>query len=374
MSDGGGESGGQYDHNKAKKKSGAEDFAQAVCKAAVAQVCENSGFQSFQQSALSVLSDVAARYICELGKTASFYANLTGRTESNVFDVILGLEDLGSAQGFLGASDVNRSMAGSGVVRDIDQFVSESEEIPFACSIPSFPVTKDRKPTPSFAQVGGTPPGGHIPEWLPAFPDRHISSSSPSQSERELGTRVNKFETGKEHRKVETSFLSMQQKLACNGSELPASVDPGDARKAKQAADSNPFLAAPLRFGEKDVSPVVLPPKLLDETVIRCSTVEENHVGDHVSVLATFAPAIEAMKSTLCKSEEGQRKVLLSTRPKFKFGIVKMPSSKLVNLKNESFDQTTSWFGDNNEKDYKKRRVEQIMKESVENPQELAQL
>lgn len=48
-------------------------------------------------------------------------------------------------------------------------------------------------------------------------------------------------------------FLNFQQQLACNGSEVQMVVDPGDAVKAKQATDNNPFLVAPLTFREKEV-------------------------------------------------------------------------------------------------------------------------
>lgn len=369
MSNGGRESGRECEHGKSKKKS--DDFAQAIAKIAVAQVCESEGFQSFQQSALNTLSDVAVRYIREIGKSANFYANLAGRSESNVFDIIHGLEDLGSSQGFSGASDINCCPAGSGIVREITQYVGDAEEIPFPYSIPSFPIIKDRNPILSFAQVTEVSPSEHIPSWLPAFPDPQICTRSPSRKGREVDTPFDKTEPSKEQRKVETTLLNLQQQLACNGSEVPTAVDPGDADKAKQAAESNPFLAAPLRIGEKEVSSVVLPPKLLDEAAANNSAVVQNHV----SVLETFAPAIEAMKNTLCDSEEDGKKVLLNTRTtvQFKFGIGKK-SSGTSSIPNEGIDKINSWFGDTNEKDNKKRRAEQILKESIENPQELAQL
>ncbi|GMP28649.1 hypothetical protein CsSME_00004111 [Camellia sinensis var. sinensis] len=333
MSNGGRESGRECEHGKSKKKS--DDFAQAIAKIAVAQVCESEGFQSFQQSALNTLSDVTVRYIREIGKSANFYANLAG------------------------------------IVREITQYVGDAEEIPFPYSIPSFPIIKDRNPILSFAQVTEVSPSEHIPSWLPAFPDPQICTRSPSRKGREADTPFDKTEPSKEQRKVETTLLNLQQQLACNGSEVPTAVDPGDAAKAKQAAESNPFLAAPLRIGEKEVSSVVLPPKLLDEAAANNSAVVQNHV----SVLETFAPAIEAMKNTLCDSEEDGKKVLLNTRStvQFKFGIGKK-SSGTSSIRNEGIGKINSWFGDTNEKDNKKRRAEQILKESIENPQELAQL
>ena len=55
--------------------------------------------------------------------------------------------------------------------------------------------------------------------------------------------------------------------------------------------------------------------------VSRNSVVMENHV----SVLATVAPNVDPMKSTLWDSEEGRKNVVLNTRPtvQFEFGIGK---------------------------------------------------
>lgn len=57
----------------------------------------------------------------------------------------------------------------------------------------------------------------------------------------------------------------------------------------------------------------------------------------------------------------------------FKFGIGKKSSGTSVSLWNEGIDKITSRFKDNNEKDDEKSRAEQILKESMENPQELVQ-
>ncbi|XP_010260189.1 PREDICTED: transcription initiation factor TFIID subunit 8-like [Nelumbo nucifera] len=369
MSDGGGES-GRDNEQDARRKSGGrggDDFGRAIAKIAVAQICENVGFQSFQQSALESLSDVAIRYLRDLGKTAHFYANLAGRTHCNVFDVIQGLEDLGSSQGFSGASDVNRCLASSGTVREISQYVSLEQEIPFARPVPRFPVTRNRKPTPSFLQIGETPPGNHIPPWLPAFPDPHTYIQTPVWNERATDPRTDKVEQARQRRKAERSLLNLQQRLACNGSVAPAQVDPADAGKLKRAAESNPFLASPLQQGEKDVSPVVCPAKLAKNMAVE----------NQVSVLEAFAPAIEAVKSGVCESVDAGKKVLPNKRPTvhFKFGIGKKALGAPVDLSlhSKSAGKTASWFGKDEEKDDKKRRAEKILKESMENQQEFAQ-
>lgn len=376
MSDGGRESERGPEKPAPQRKPGCEEFARAFVKVAVAQICESEGFQSFQQSALETLSDVTVRYIRDIGKTAHVYANQAGRTESNVFDIIQGLEDLGLAQGFLGASDIEHCLASSGTVRELAQYVGESEQIPFAYSLPQFPVVKDRKLTPSFLQIGEEPPGEHIPAWLPAFPDPGTYAQSSTLIDRTTELKMAKIEQENQRRKPERSLLNLNQWLASNELEGPSSVDAGDAAKAKQAAESNPFLAAPLQYGEKEVSPVVLPvkTKLSNDMTTGNPIVKYHGMDNHVSVLGAFAPNIEAMKSGLRDSEEGHKKVLLNTRPtvQFKLGSGKKYLGSMLDSspQNKSFQVTESWFGRLNEKDDKKRRAEQILKESVGNLQE----
>ncbi|ONI19004.1 hypothetical protein PRUPE_3G252500 [Prunus persica] len=378
MSDGGGESGREHEqHNRTQRKSSGDDFARAIAKIAVAQVCEIVGFQTYQLSALETLSDVAVHYIHNIGKTAHFYANLSGRMDCNVFDIIQGLEDLGLAQGFAGASDVDHCLASSGTVREIAQYVGETEHIPFSYSIPQFPVVKDRKLTPSFLQSGVETLGEHIPIWLPAFPEPHTYVPSPISNERARELHTDMIEQKKKQRNVERSLFNLQRRLVCNGLEGP-SIDPGDADKAKQARESNPFLAAPLQYGETEVSHVALPAKLSSEATVE-KLVAENRVAEKCSsVLETFAPAIEAMKSSSCESQEEHKEILLSRRPtvQFKIGIAKTSFSTMLHSSphNKGFQKNYSWFGRENEKDEKKKRAEKILKNSMENSQELAQL
>ncbi|XP_009350423.2 transcription initiation factor TFIID subunit 8 [Pyrus x bretschneideri] len=377
MTNGGGESGREHEqHNRMQRISSGDEFAKSIAKIAVVQVCEIVGFQTFQLSALETLSDVAVQYIHNIGKTAHLYANLAGRVECNVFDIIQGLEDLGVVQGFIGASDVDHCLASSGTVREIAQYVTETEHIPFAYSIPQFPVVKDRKLTPSFWQRGVETPGEHIPSWLPAFPESHTYAQSTISNERAIEPHTDMIEQEKQQRNVERSLYNLQRRLLCNGLEGP-SVGPEDADKAKQARESNPFLATPLQYGETEVSHVALPAKLSSEATAR-NVVAENHVLNQSSLLETFAPAIEAVKSGSCESEEGRKEILLSRRPivQFKVGTAKKSFGTMFHSSphNKGFQKTDSWFERENEKDVKKRRAEKILKDSMENQEELAEL
>uniref|UniRef100_A0A803L093 Transcription initiation factor TFIID subunit 8 n=1 Tax=Chenopodium quinoa TaxID=63459 RepID=A0A803L093_CHEQI len=243
---------------------------------AVAQICEGVGFEAIKQSALEAISDIAVRFICDLGKSASFYANLAGRSESNLFDIVKGLQD------FSGFSENN-------IVHQMSDFVRTVEdiEIPFAQPIPRFPVPvmkNSRKwQTPSFLQMGETPSSKHIPDWLQAFPDPHTYIQSPVWSQKKLDPRISKGEQARQRRKAERSLLNLQQRLLSNGlagpsGSVPPHVNDGDRSMGVPMGD-NPFLAPPLP-----------PPP--------GKNAYENGVRErkHVLVKETFAPAIDALK------------------------------------------------------------------------------
>ncbi|KAJ1377949.1 hypothetical protein SESBI_48344 [Sesbania bispinosa] len=95
---------------------------------------------------------------------AEFYSNLVGRPQCSVFNVIRVLEDLEVPLGF--------SSGGDGM-RGIMNYVESMDEVPFAQSIPPFPVIRERRSIPSFEQMGEAPPSKHILAWLPALPVPH---------------------------------------------------------------------------------------------------------------------------------------------------------------------------------------------------------
>ncbi|TKY65079.1 Transcription initiation factor TFIID subunit 8 [Spatholobus suberectus] len=382
MSNGGGKTGRQLEQPgtwKSRKVGGGDDFARAIAKIAVAQVCESEGFQAFQQSALEVLSDVVTRYILNVGKSAHYLANLAGRTECNAFDVIQGLEEMGSVQGFAGASDVDHCVESSGVIREIVHFINEGEPIMFAHPIPRFPVVRERVLNPSFLQKGEEPPGEHIPAWLPAFPDPQTYAQSPAVNGRGPEPRAAKFEQERENGKREWPLLNLQQQMVSNMFEKSALIDPADAKaKRVAAAESNPFLAAPLKIEDKEVASVPPPAKFFNDVAVDIPVVENVVENEPISALETFAPAIEAVKSTYCDSKDDQTKFRVNEKPMvhFKIGIKNKLFGRSIGLipQNEEHKKTLPWFAMEDEKDDRKRRAEKILRESLENPDQLVEL
>ncbi|XP_022133868.1 transcription initiation factor TFIID subunit 8-like [Momordica charantia] len=375
MNDGGGASGKVHERPKTRKNLGSEDFPRALARIAVTQICESEGFQNFQQSGLETLADITVRYIQNLGKTANFCANFSGRTECNVFDIIQALEDLGSVQGYAGASYVEHCLASSSAVKEIARYVAQAEEIPFAYSVPKFPVVKERKLRPTFSQIGEEPPGEHIPSWLPAFPDPHACIQSPTVKEKVVEPQTIKTEPEKQCKSTEQPLWNLQQWLFCNGLEGSHKEGSRNAAMTKQIQESNPFLAPPLQFGEKEVSSVVLPDKILNNSSTGYPVRENCLVDAHVSVLETFAPAIESIKNNLYDSEENFSLNRRST-VQFKIGAGKKPVGSTIELRalNNGLKKSSSLFLVEDEKDDKKRKAENILKDSMENSKELPQL
>ncbi|XP_023771439.1 transcription initiation factor TFIID subunit 8 [Lactuca sativa] len=325
MSDGGGGESSRINNSTLKKRTKKDEFTESLARIAVAQICESVGFRGFQQSALDTLSDITCKYIQDIGKTSNFYANLAGRTESNMFDIVHGLEDLGLSQGFTGASDIDHCFSESGIIKEISQYIGVSEEVGFAYSIPPFPVIKERLPIPSFFHAGKTPPVDHIPPWLPCFPDPNTYTTLASDSTEQTETR---------HDRVDQDQKVMGLPLL-----------------------NNPFLAFPLECGEKEVSLVSLPARLVEEEVAR------NHSlwAKHLSELGSFAPVIHGFNSRDADNEESRKDIVVerSRSVQLKFQISKTCSGNL---------EAMSWFTTDDElRDDKKRRKEKILMELLEN-------
>lgn len=370
MSDGGEAEGKRDERNDSNLRSGAGDYSRAISRVAMAQICEGIGFEGFNESALDSLADIAIRYICELGKTSKFYANLAGRTGCNVFDIVQGLEDLGTPQGFTGASEAHADcLVSLGAIKEIKEYVETADDVPFAQPVPQFPVIRERRMIPSFLQMGETPASKHVPPWLPAFPDPHTYVRTPVWNERLSDARTDKIELARQHRKAERSLLSLQQRLVCNGSTVATtSAEPyneGDGLEVNN--NGTPFLENPLEAGEMEVSKVSIAPKPSSQA----------HTEKRVSLLETFAPAIEAMKDGLDSGSDGERIVperRASVFLEFKAGKKVFGEPLDLRIRNKAVGRTASWFGHEGEKDDKKRRVEFILRQSMENQQELPQL
>lgn len=66
----------------------AQEYARALAKVVVAQTAETLGFDSVQQSASDALAELLLQYISELGSLTHGFAEMAGRTDCNINDLV----------------------------------------------------------------------------------------------------------------------------------------------------------------------------------------------------------------------------------------------------------------------------------------------
>nr|XP_023897432.1 uncharacterized protein LOC112009333 [Quercus suber] len=152
------------------------EFSFAIARIAVSQICQSVGYKATQLSALNALTVVATKYLQAIAKSASSLANTSNRTQSNLLDLTLALHNLVT----LHTSTLFSISSSRGIIRDLADFVSSHDEIPFAKPIPRPQITS----IPSWASFSSF---SHVPKWLPKFPDSVISCSV---NERKCGERL----------------------------------------------------------------------------------------------------------------------------------------------------------------------------------------
>ncbi|KAG8366939.1 hypothetical protein BUALT_Bualt16G0020300 [Buddleja alternifolia] len=162
------------------------EFSFAVARLAVAQICQTVGFNGGAQSrALEALTDIATRYLRAIAKLGAASANSHGRTESNLPDIIVALEELASVQGFVGSSSLRSHSTlytSSALIKDLMKFVRYREEIPLAQPLPTrssivfggakgkfWRCTSDGDSMNRWYN-DGEKSRRHVPRWLPDVP------------------------------------------------------------------------------------------------------------------------------------------------------------------------------------------------------------
>ncbi|XP_015882987.3 uncharacterized protein LOC107418804 [Ziziphus jujuba] len=161
--------------SSSSSSSNPSEFAFAITRIAVSQICQSVGYRKTHLSALETLTDIATKYLRGIAASASSSAASSNRTQSNLFDIVQALHDLHSVQGFPGASDLHRTdycLLRSSVLLEITNFVRNTVETPFDRPIPrreEDPTEQKRICDGCWRNHTGAP---HVPRWLPEFPDR----------------------------------------------------------------------------------------------------------------------------------------------------------------------------------------------------------
>ncbi|GFR73512.1 transcription initiation factor TFIID subunit 3 [Elysia marginata] len=99
-------------------------YSHQLLRIAVAQICQNLGWQSAQSSSLEVLTDVLEKYLFQLSSTSHKYCEHAGRTQPN-------LDDLGLAFQQMGID-----------ISELEDYVKHVDPVPFAHEVVAFPAPK----------------------------------------------------------------------------------------------------------------------------------------------------------------------------------------------------------------------------------------
>ena len=153
-------------------------FLHEIQRLVVAQVCDC--FDTVKSSAADALAEVLASYIKEIGRAAHECADVAGRTDVNIGDVLSALDAVGAKF--------------QTIVRDAESF-----EVPFAHALPArLQIKRLPKRAPAFRELGERAEA-HIPRFLPALPDAHALRRSAGElaeplSEKERAARGRSLE------------------------------------------------------------------------------------------------------------------------------------------------------------------------------------
>ncbi|XP_027345765.1 transcription initiation factor TFIID subunit 8 [Abrus precatorius] len=192
----------------------ASEFSFAVAKTAVAQICQSVGFKTSKYNALETLTNVSTRYLEAIVRSAASFANASNRTDSNLFDLINGIHDLCSVQGFPGGSMMYKSnLLRSAALEEIMNFVNLSKDVPFAKQIPFRNVFGSQNPKAAVNEAKTQVL--HVPRWLPDFPEENLYKNCQQvlAKERKCGEKL------WEHSLATEDYSDVLQSNGINGKE-----------------------------------------------------------------------------------------------------------------------------------------------------------
>jgi histone H3/H4 len=203
------------------------DYAGHLLKIAVAHICGDRGFNGAEQSATATLSEVLRRYIETISRFATQNAELAGRTNVTLHDLLQVFDD---------DSALPRPVP----LKALREMAQEPE-IPFGVGVPSFPVTKSKKrPRDDSTDIVSNNAGphlghAHIPSFLPPFPHKHTFKHTEVDAlERTSDAKTLRQEKLKQKRQVQNALSRLQDSRA-----------PSFTHKSTVCSDvsGNPFTA-----------------------------------------------------------------------------------------------------------------------------------
>ncbi|KAG1679127.1 hypothetical protein FOA52_000482 [Chlamydomonas sp. UWO 241] len=276
----------------------AEEYARSIARVAAGQLAEVAGYEAVQESSVEILADLLLRYLGEVACGAASYAEMAGRSEANVSDVVLSLDNLGVT------------------VCELAEYAEslDPDDNTFAHTLAPFPVRVPVRPTPTFEDRGEAPPP-HVPSFLPAFPDAHTFEHTPSFAGHEAVPAKQTEAVQQQRRTAEKALVALHKRAktehdataaataAAAAATRPAGSAGAGSSGPDAAAASNPFLAPPcfevatIRGG--DASLVSVPEQVLLGAYPHHMVLDQGLVVRGVGPeLAALMPTLEGCKLT----------------------------------------------------------------------------
>ena len=220
------------------------------------QICRESGYRSSSHAALDSLTSLLHRLIRELGVSARHYAELTGRSEVNLVDVLSALDEY--------QCDVATLL----------DYHAHSDQLPFPRPLPNFPLPRPvaRVEPPLLPGLsdegagGGRKRAAHIPLYLPRWPEERTYKRSEVRPSGELSNADRRHRRIEQNRAVEQALLRIQQAEKQSDSDgadgaaagsskrlkVEESRDGGDRKPLSDASTHQPAAAPPPPFPHRE--------------------------------------------------------------------------------------------------------------------------
>ena len=188
------------------------------------QVCRESGYRQSSHAALDTLTSLLQHLIRELGLTARHYAELSGRADVNLIDLLNALDDY--------QYDITTLL----------DYHTHSDQLPFPRTLPNFPTP--RPVTRIEPVVGGLEEGGggmrraaHIPPYLPRWPEERTYKRSEVRTSSELTNADKRHKRMEQNRAVEQALMRIQQAERQTGTDGTEATAASKRLKVEEARE-----------------------------------------------------------------------------------------------------------------------------------------
>ena len=178
---------------------------------------ERTRFEAIERSASEALLDVFTRFLRTLGGAARSAAQHAGRSESNIADLLYGLQ----------------SVAPDGMALSVPEllaFVEDAPEVAFPVNVSAFPVASQPPSAAATAAAAAAtssdPRPAHVPDFLPPFPEKRTYSRTAVETKRKVDAPAAKKRRAQNRRDAQDSLLKYADRVRGDGAAADGAMPP----------------------------------------------------------------------------------------------------------------------------------------------------